>query len=343
MRKLVAMAAAAVAVLQAPMAWAQEEYPSMNLRWAHFAPNTWGAAQAEQKLAEIVEEKTGGKVKIQFFWSGSLGGASELMELVQAGAVDIGSFVPTYHPAQWPLIGLTNSLPMVFWDPITAMAVQEYQINNNEYVKEEIANNGVKVLQIHGLEPYRLQCTSPVKTLEDLKGKRIRSFGDWPPYVLRELGAVPVNVTLTEMYEALQRGTLDCAYNSYENAGFMKLAEVAPYFSDISFGSIAAYSAFTGIQTWNSWPDNVKAVFEEAYTEAVAYEQSRFKELNDKWIADAVANGAELVTFEEQDKLNAMFPDMLGLWEQSMCDKGICEAAKSVVADTRKILAERGE
>lgn len=342
MRKILILAATA-ATLFVPVAQAQEDYPAMNLRWAHFAPNTWGAAQAEQKLAEIVEEKTGGKIKVQFFWSGSMGSASELMELAQSGAVDIASFVPTYYPAQWPMIGLTNSLPMVFKDPITAMAAQDYQISNNEAVKAEIAGNGLKILQIHGLEPYRLQCTSPIKTLEDLKGKRIRSFGEWPPYVLSKLGAVPVNVTLTEMYEALQRGTLDCGYNSYENAGFMKLAEVAPYFSDISFGSIAAYSVFTSLDTWNSWPDNVKAVFEEARTEAIAYEQGRFKELNDKWIKDAVANGAKLVTFEEQDKLAAMFPDMLDLWTKSMCDKGLCDQAKSVVADTRKVLAEHGQ
>lgn len=338
------MAAGMAAAFLAPAtSQAQEDFPSMNLRWAHFAPNTWGAAQAEQKLAEIVTEKSGGKIKIQFFWSGSLGGASELMELAQSGAVDIASFVPTYFPAQWPMIGLTNSLPMVFKDPITAMAAQEYQIANNAAVQAEIQGNGLKILQIHGLEPYRLQCTSPVETLADLKGKRIRSFGEWPPFVLSKLDAVPVNVTLTEMYESLQRGTLDCGYNSYENAGFMKLAEVAPYFSDISFGSIAAYSVFTSQATWDSWPDSVKGLFQDAYSEAVAYEQGRFKELNDKWIDDAVKNGAKLVTFKEQDKLDAMFPDMLGLWEKSMCDKGMCDQAKSVVADTRKTLAERGQ
>ncbi|RDD96939.1 hypothetical protein DTW92_10230 [Paracoccus pantotrophus] len=338
MRTVFTAAVAACALMTASAALAQEEYPELSLRWAHFAPNTWGAAQAEEKFAEILSEKSGGKIKVQFFWSGSLGGAGELMELGQSGAVDVVSFVPTYHPAQWPLIGLTNSLPMTFKDPITAMNAQDYQIKNNPAVQAEIAGNGLKLLQIHGLEPYRLQCTSPIETLEDLKGKRIRSFGEWPPYVLNELGAVPVNITLTEMYEALQRGTLDCAYNSYENAGFMKLSEVAPHFSDISFGSIAAYSVFTSIDTWNSWPESVQKLFTETYEEAKAYEMGRFKELNDFWIDDAVKNGAKLVTFKDQDKLDAMFPDMLALWEKSTCDKGLCEEAKSVVADTRKII-----
>lgn len=322
------------------VAKAQDDIPNMTLRWAHFAPAAWGSAQAEQLFAKEIEERTGGKVKINFFWSGALGGPSELMEMVQSGAVDFASFPPTYYPAQWPMIGLTNSLPMVWDNASLAMDVQEYQIRNSKPVQDELAKNGLKIVLIHGLPPYRLQCTSPVRTLADLKGKRIRTFGDWPPYVMEQLGAVPVNITLGEVYEALQRGTLDCGYNPNENAGFSKLAEVAKHWSDVNFGAIAAYSSFTSAKKWEQWPDSLKKIMEEAYEVAVEFEKNNFQPLEEKHLADAKALGVEYVAFEEQEQLNAKFPDMLGIWEKAMCDKGMCDEAKSVVADTKKVMEQ---
>ena len=320
---------------------AQGDIPKMTLRWAHFAPDTWGSAQAEALFAKEIEKRTQGKVKIQFFWSGSLGGPAELMEMVQSGAVDFASFPPTYYPAQWPLLGLTNSLPMVWDNAPLAMDVQEYQLRHNKAVQDELKKNGLKIVLIHGLPPYRLQCTSPIRTLEDLKGKRIRTFGDWPPYIMERLGAVPVNITLGEVYEALQRGTLDCAYNPNENAGFLKLAEVAKFWSDINFGAIAAYSSFTSIKKWDSWPESLRKIMQEAYDVAVKFEKENFKPLEEKHLANAKAAGVEYVHFEEQDKLNQMFPDMLGVWEKTICERGLCEEAKSVIADTKKVMGIR--
>lgn len=329
------------AMLFGQTAAAQDDIPEMTLRWAHFAPDAWGSAQAEQLFADEIEKRTDGKVKIEFYWNGSLGGPAELMELVQTGAVDFASFPPTYYPAQWPMLGLTNSLPMAWDNASLAMDVQEYQIANNAAVQAELENNGLKVVLIHGLPPYRLQCTSPVRTMDDLKGKRIRTFGDWPPYVMEQVGAVPVSVTLGEVYEGLQRGSLDCGYNPNENAGFLKLAEVARYWSDINFGAIAAYSSFTSTGKWESFPDSLKTIFGEAYEVAVEFEKNNFEPLEEKHLAEAAETGAEYIQFEEQDALNALFPDMLTTWQEAMCERNMCDEAQSVVADTKAVMEGR--
>jgi len=328
------------AALCGQMAVAQDDIPNMTLRWAHFAPDAWGSAQAEQLFADEIEKRTDGKVKIQFFWNGSLGGPAELMELVQSGAVDFASFPPTYYPAQWPMVGLTNSLPMTWDNASLAMDVQEYQIENNAAIQQELEDNGLKVVLIHGLPPYRLQCNTPIRTMEDLKGKRIRTFGDWPPYVMEQVGAVPVSVTLGEVYEGLQRGSLDCGYNPNENAGFLKLYEVAPYWSDINFGAIAAYSSFTSTAKWEEFPESLKEIMAEAYEVAVEFEKGNFDNLNDMHLEDAREAGAEYLPFEDQEELNAMFPDMLTTWQEAMCERDMCDAAKSVVADTKKVMEE---
>lgn len=333
----------AFAALGSAASWAQsaDAVPKMNMRWAHFAPPTWGSAQAEQLFAKEIENRTGGNVKIRFFWNGSLGGPMELMQLASSGAVDLASVVPTYYPAQWPLMGLINSLPLTWDNAALAMDIQRYLIENNKAVQEELAKNGLQPLLLHGLPPYRLQCTSPIRTLADLRGKRIRTFGEWPPYVMKKLGAVPVNVPLGEVYEGLQRGTLDCGYNPTENAGFLKLHEVAKYWSDINLGAIAAYTSFTGTKEYAKWTPAMKQVAKEAAEVAFAWEKANFVPAEQKHVATAKAAGVEFVHFTEQKQLNAMFPDMLSTWQEAMCKTTDCDKVKSVVADVRKVMAQQ--
>lgn len=312
----------------------------MTLRWAHFSAEAWGSSQADKLFAKEVEERTNGKVRAQFFWSGAMGGPAELVELTSSGAVDVGSFVPSYYPAQFPLLSLVNSLPLTWEDPVLAMETQKYLALNNPHVIKELETTGFVPILFHGLAPYRLQCTKPVRRIEDLKGLRIRTFGDWPPFMFERLGAVPVNVAMTEVYEGLQRGTLDCAYNSTESAGFLKLAEVAKYWSDINLGAIAAYSSFVGRSTYDRWPDELKTIMKEAAEIAEAYEKEEFAKLEEKYLNEALQNRIEYIKFEDQEKLSEVLPNMLDTWEKTMCERGMCEAAQSVVADIRKLQSE---
>ena len=329
---------ALVLAVAAPLAFAQD-IPSQTWRWAHFAPPAWGSAQAEQLYAKQIEEKTNGKIKFQFFWSGSLFSFGELFGAAKKNAVNVASIVPTYHPSEWPMIGLSNSLPMVWDDATTAMKVQEYLFKNNDAVKRELKKNELTPILLHGLPPYRLQCTTPIRTLADLKGKRIRTFGDWPPYIMEKLGAVPVNIPLGQIYEGLQKGTLDCGYNPIENAGFLKLSEVAKFWSDIDFGAIAAYSSFMNTARYEKLPANVKKIMDEAAVVATKFEMDNFDKLEKEGIEAAKKAGVTIVKFEDQAKLKAMFPDMLKVWEEAMCKKDMCDDAKSVVADVRKATA----
>lgn len=333
---------AALSVALPTMAAAQD-IPSATWRFAHFAPPAWGSAQAEQVFAKQIEEQSKGRIKIQFFWSGTLFGFGELFGAVKKDAVDIASFVPTYHPSDWPMMGLINSLPLVWDDPKLAMRIQQYLIDNNAAIQAELKKNGLTPILLHGLPPYRLQCTSPIRTLADLKGKRIRTFGDWPPYVMEQLGAVPVNIPLGQIYEGLQKGTLDCGYNPIENAGFLKLSEVAKYWSDINFGAIAAYTTFMNADRYAKLPANVKTIMANARKVATEFEMGNFERLEEKGKKDAQAAGVTLVRFEDQQKLQAMFPDMLTVWQDSMCKKNMCAEAKSVVADVRKVMKEAGK
>jgi TRAP-type transport system periplasmic protein len=341
-KNLFAGLCAGIAFTLAPLAVQAQstDIQRMNWRWAHFAPPAWGSAQADQLFAKEVETRTDGRVKTQFFWSGSLFGFGELFGAVSKNAIDVASFVPSYHPSEWPMMSLVNSLPMVWTDPKLAMRTQDYLIKNNKAIQAELRKHNLTPILLHGLPIYRLQCTMPIRKIEDLRGKRIRTFGDWPPYIMEKLGAVPVNIPLGQIYEGLQKGTLDCGYNPVENAGFLKLSEVAKFWSDIDFGAIAAYTTFMNTDRYQKLPDSLKKILTDSSNVAMQFEMNNFEPLEKKWLSEAQAAGVTLVKFEDQAKLRAMFPDMLGVWEETMCKRNMCPEAKSVVADIRKLLKE---
>lgn len=336
--RFVAMAAVASAVTLGGFGGtAQAEIQSMNLRWAHFAPPTWGAAQADQKFADEITRLTDGKVKIQIFWSGALGGPNEIKDLLASGAIDIGSFAPSYHPSNYPLLGVINSMPMAWSDPGAALDMQEKLLQSSEGIKAEMKANNTLIVLSHGIGPNRLQCTMPLKSVEDLKNKRIRSFGEWPPFVLQKVGAVPVNVLFGEQYEALMRGTIDCALNPIENGGILKLGEVAKHWSSINLGAWAGYSTFVNQEVFEKYPEELRKVFKEAAATTMEWEKANYEAAELAHLEEAAKMGAAYEEFPEQEKLDAMFPDMLGEWKKVMCERDLCAQAEGLIADLRAL------
>src|SRR3546814_2387778 len=73
--------------------------------------------------------------------------------------------------------------------------------------------------------PYHLLCTKAVKSLADLKGLKVRAASSSAALV-QALGATPVNVAVTEIYEALQRGQVDCTLGPIPHLKNYALADI---------------------------------------------------------------------------------------------------------------------
>src|SRR3546814_17513278 len=74
---------------------------------------------------------------------------------------------------------------------------------------EQMAKYHMKTVGLRPLESYGMICTTPIRGMEDFKGKRIRAYGFALPALIETLGAVPVSMGTPEPYEALERGILD--------------------------------------------------------------------------------------------------------------------------------------
>lgn len=312
------------------------EYPELNLRYALFISSALPQSASLQWWADEVAERSNGRITIEMYWSESLGGAKELLELVSSGAVDLASPAPAYYPTE---LALTNSvqLPMVFPDNSSAQLLAQDLAEVPAVVEENEANN-IYPLFWTSVPTYHLLCTRPMKTMEDLKGARLRSYGQYVPRMWESLDAVPITTTSPEVYEGLQRGLLDCAYLSNDYAVSASLDEVADYYLDLNFGAIAGYVAYINADRWNEFPQSVQALLLEVGAEAAAKDREDIRRIGEESLETLLDRGVTLVEFEEEKALRAQVPDFLELWVSEMEGRGRGEGAAQVAEAVRKRL-----
>lgn len=318
------------------------EYPEMNLRLAHFFASGPVQSQIDAWWASEIERRSGGKVKVKIFWAESMGKASEILDLVGSGAVEMGATAPGYFPSRLPLSGVTNSLPLVFKDNKQAQLITT-ALAANPAIQEEHKKNKVWPLFYHSINNFRILCNKPVQKLADLKGLKIRSYGEYVPMLWERLGAVGINSMTPELYEGLQRGKLDCSYFPDELSAGLKLYEVAKYESTADFGAIPTWPIYVNYDLWqNKWPASVKNLIMQVSKEAAQRDIEQVAAAGRTAIDKAVKeSGVTLVQFQDQEALRKTAPDFLEVWVENMKKKGLGPQAESIVAEWKKLLAER--
>ena len=154
-----------------------------------------------------LEEKSKGRIKLTIHPGGALAPAPATYENIVAGAFDIGWTLQGYTPGRFPLSAIVE-MPFLWSSAQEATRVfwqlfEELPAVQNEY-------RDVKVLATWTHDLGQLYTTSkPVRSLEDLRGLKIRAPGPVQTSMLRALGAVPLNMPASEIYDALERGVVD--------------------------------------------------------------------------------------------------------------------------------------
>ena len=319
-----ALACTALLVVSASQGFADER---VELRHATGLNPTYPLAAATTRFNEAIAEASGGEIEVKMFWGGSLGGFKEALDLASKGAADITDIVPGYFGSQLPLKGMTNAIPHTFFEPKQAMyALMELSETNADQIAEYERNN-IKPLIYRYLGNYHFLCTEKVETLADLKGKKVRSFGSFIPKMFEELGIIPVNVIVTDAYEAMKRGSLDCNYASWNDHANWKHYEVAKYLVNVPMGGIAAYTDSINLDTFNALSPEHQQILVDAGREATDWMAERTDATLKASLQEMLDNGVELVEFQEVDELRAAVPDMVSLWKEFMVSRDVGDEA----------------
>jgi len=325
------LAAAGAACAQAPI----------QLRWGHYLADG-PFVQLEKEFAQKIEKRTGGRVKIDITFAGGLGKDTELLMLVSKGAIDMTATAPGYNPDQlryWRAF----QTPLLFKSSKQVMDILLTVYEEFPAYRQEMDKLGVQWLFQQPLGEYYLTGNSAdCDTVAKLKGKKVRSFGADIPKAFSQIGAVPVTVTPTALYEALQHGTLDYSFINAGNLVQYKITEVAKY----NCGPVMAISGHNITISKRSF-SRISVADQKVFLDQVRETQKEYLEFvggfEAKSAATMKAQGAVFVPFQaaELQKWKAASPDFLAEWEKATAAAtGDAETPKKVAARWRQLLAQ---
>ena len=325
---------AVLAAAAAALAGAAEA-EEIKLRWGHYLPNS-AFVEVEKDFARKIEERTGGRVKIEITFAGGLGKGPEVATLAGRGAIDMASVAPGYYPDQL-LFWKACQIPFVFNDPKQVIELLYRSYREFPVFKEELDRINVIYLFQQPLGSYYMTGPDPnCDTVAGLEGKKIRSFGADLPKMHAAIGAVPVTVRPTEVYEALQRGTIDYSFLNAGNVESLRLYEPGKYNCGTVM-TIAGHLIVIGKRSWDRLPADVQDIFMDQARKS----QQDYLDWLETGTAASIANiekaGGVFKPFpaSELAKWMEATPDLLAGWEESMDGRGLGEQAREVAAAWR--------
>jgi TRAP-type C4-dicarboxylate transport system substrate-binding protein len=217
-------AAAAATALPMSRAYAQEE-----LKLSTFVPPSHIIyAKVLVPWAADLEKKTGGKLKVRFFPSMQLGGKPpELYRQMAQGVSDITFTLPGYTSADFPMMALTE-LPGIA--DSAEDGTKKLWTHFDKFLARDFKD--AKVLMLWNSDTASIMSKSkPVRSLDDMKGLKLRTPSASQSSQLQAIGTTPVDMPASAIYNAIDRGVVDGAMIPMSAALDFKLIEVARYFT----------------------------------------------------------------------------------------------------------------
>ncbi|HOO37188.1 MAG TPA: TRAP transporter substrate-binding protein DctP [Deltaproteobacteria bacterium] len=194
-------------------------------------PPSISLIEADQAFVKAANQICKGRLEIKFFTGGTLMPSYEVFDAVSKGTIEASGDWPNYWAGKDSVFDTLGSYPMGL-TPIDYL-LWIYQGGGQAIYDEAYGKFGIVYL-VTGVTPMEcgLRSNKPIKTLEDLKGMKIRMSGQTQGKLLKDLGAAQVAMSGQEIYQALQKGVIDAAeFSSPSSDWRMGFGEVTKYWA----------------------------------------------------------------------------------------------------------------
>ncbi|MFO1412540.1 MAG: TRAP transporter substrate-binding protein [Burkholderiales bacterium] len=297
-RLFTSLLAVALAALPALPAAAQQTL-KMNISLAQ--NSSYGVAI--DTFAKEVEKRTNGRYKVQNFYSGALGAERESIEGVQLGTLDLTLTSTGPVPNFVPEIAILD-IPFLFRDYNHARGVLDGPIGAEMLVKFE--PKGIHALA-WGENGFRHMTNNKraVNAPDDLKGLKMRTMEN-PIHIqaYKQFGILPTPMAFTEVFTALQQGTVDGQENPLSVITSAKLDQVQKYMTLTGHVYSPALILMNKAK-WDALSPADKQAFNEAAKEAVKANRARIDEDEKRAVADLRAKGMNVVDNVDKARFQA--------------------------------------
>lgn len=300
-----------------------ESKKTIDMNFANFYRASHLVSKVFEKWAKEVEKRTEGRVHFTFYHGSSLAKMPETYDMVKTGSAEIGSWLPTYQAAIFPVSSAVN-IPFTFDGPRNGgTGAWEFYRTSPEMQKEY---SQVKLLMLFTSDIKNIHTRDKsIHRLEQLNGLRIGCGAGLDVEVLKLLGATPVQTrSLSDQYLALQRGTSDGIYYPWAILKSMKMMDLLKYHAVGNIGVLPVAVAMN-LKQWNSLPKDIQKVFEELSLSASALCGLTLEEYGNSIKSELKASGNEIYLLPATEKarwIEAVKP-VVAKWKETVAAKNM--------------------
>lgn len=247
---------------------------------------------ANQEFAKLIEERSNGEIKVEYYPGGSLFKGLDLLQAVLRGDAEMTTLVSVYWSAISPKLAVFD-LPYAFPTHEAFYRATEHEAFMSEVFSEVEAKGGkvLGVLAYDYLVPgNRLR---PLIMPDDFRGLKLRALGKTNAATLEAFGASSVPINVTEVSGALQQGVIDGlntpldAYPSYGWHKAIKHLTYARYY-------FAFYPWAVNAEWWNGLSDAHRQLIQDTVTEVAQRHRERARAAADAALEQIKAEGVEV-------------------------------------------------
>jgi len=281
--------------------------------------------QVAEPWAEMVEKETNGVVKVNVFPGAALGKLPTAFQDIKNGVYEAG-VVPPGRNEETEIFPLTiGDIPFLIESPEIAEKVLTQF--TNKFLQEAFVEG--TFLSISSTDSYQLYSKKPISTVGDIKNMKIADAGSIERVsLLKELGAVPVSLDNTSLYESIEKGIVDGVVYTAVGANGFRFYEVSSYLTKMNLGG-TNLMFMINTKFLNSLPEEIRKMFIEKFGPEYAslitklYSQSS-NEAIAEFAEKVKANGGEVITPSKEELIAFKAPvkRIMDEWVEKANKKG---------------------
>jgi C4-dicarboxylate-binding protein DctP len=272
------------------------------IKFPHITAPATPKGQAAERFRQLVDERLGGRVKVEVYPSSQLMDDDDSLEALAFGeiqmiAVSLSKFDRLTKKFQ------VFDLPFLFKD---LQAVENFQASEAGHkLLRVIEDKGFLGLAFWHNGMKQFSAWVPLRNPADAAGLKFRIMeSDVLQAQFQAIGAVPQKMAFGEVYQALQSGAIDAQENTWSNIWSQKFYEVQPYVTESNHGYLG-YLVAVNPQFWNGLPADIRSGLEAILAEVTAEGNAQASAINDEDRAKVLASGrSEVIELTPQELEN---------------------------------------
>lgn len=293
---------------------------------ANYMPQHNSFSHALVGVTDFLSEE--GIAETEVFHQEALLTAADILPGVADGRAKIGIINPFYYPGELPLTNIA-SVPFMSQDPAAHTEAMNEMYRTNEALQAEYDNAGVHLVTFTPVATTIVGTSSPIETVEDFTGQRIRSVGLLSDTV-SQIGGSPVSVSAGEIYQSVETGVID-GFTSYpfDLTVQNSFHEVAPHVVDTGFGVYSVGAILMNKGVWEDLTDDQRASI-EAQVDTFAADAAGFVETDLEASCTTYLDGGntpiEFSADQQEELSDEVAETQIQSWKDDAISAGVAEA-----------------